>query len=157
MWYTGFSLGWLLSLLSTGTWASVVATHGLSCPTAHGIFPDQMEPVFPALAGGFFTTQPPGKLQTACLNNRVILSSLEARGPRSRCGQSWFLLRLEGKTCPRLSLSFCWFTGHLQCSLACRSITQISAFVVFSLCTSIGPVFPFCNDPAYLGNSLSIT
>ena len=37
--------------------ASVVAAHGLSCPSACGIFPDQgLNP--PALAGGFLTTGP---------------------------------------------------------------------------------------------------
>ena len=35
--------------------ASVVEVPGLSCPAAHGIFPDQ------ALAGGFLTTGPLGK------------------------------------------------------------------------------------------------
>ena len=36
--------------------------HGLSCPTACGTFPgSQMEPVSPASAGKFFTTEPPGK------------------------------------------------------------------------------------------------
>ena len=40
--------------------ASVLAVHRLSCPMVHGIFPDQ-EPVYPALAGRFFTTEPPGK------------------------------------------------------------------------------------------------
>ena len=38
-----------------------VAVHGLGCPTACGTSPDQgLEPVSAALAGGFFTTQPPG-------------------------------------------------------------------------------------------------
>ena len=47
----GFSLGWLLLLWSTGSRAhrlrllrcvgSVVASRGLSCPAACGIFPDQ--------------------------------------------------------------------------------------------------------------------
>ena len=34
--------------------------HGLSCSAACGIFPD-IEPVSPALAGGFLSTVPPGK------------------------------------------------------------------------------------------------
>ena len=42
---------------------------GLSCPAAHGTFLDQgwnlpgpgIEPMSPALVGGFFTTEPPGK------------------------------------------------------------------------------------------------
>ena len=41
---------------------SVVVAHGLSCSTACGIFPGRgLEPVSPALAGGFLTTAPPGK------------------------------------------------------------------------------------------------
>ena len=35
--------------------------HGLSCSAACGIFPDQGLNQSPALAGGFFTTEPPGK------------------------------------------------------------------------------------------------
>ena len=35
--------------------------HGLSCSTACGIFPDGLETMSPALAGGFLTTVPPGK------------------------------------------------------------------------------------------------
>ena len=41
--------------------ASLVVAHGLSCSAAWGIFPDQLEPMSPALAGGFLTTAPPGK------------------------------------------------------------------------------------------------
>ena len=42
--------------------SSVVVAFGLCCSTACGIFPDQgSNPVSPALAGGFFTTEPPGK------------------------------------------------------------------------------------------------
>ena len=35
--------------------------HRLSCSTARGIFPDRGLNLSPALAGGFFTTKPPGK------------------------------------------------------------------------------------------------
>ena len=41
---------------------SGVVAHGLGCPVACGIFPDQgTEPVSPVLAGGLSTTGPPGK------------------------------------------------------------------------------------------------
>ena len=42
---------------------SVVVVHGLSHPTACGIFPDleSFEPLSPELAGWFLTTEPPGK------------------------------------------------------------------------------------------------
>ena len=45
-----------------GMQTSVVVVHGHCCPAACGIFLDQgSNPVSPALAGGFFTTGPPGK------------------------------------------------------------------------------------------------
>ena len=42
---------------------SVVAELRLTCPEASGILVPQpgMEPVYPALEGGFLTTGPPGK------------------------------------------------------------------------------------------------
>ena len=48
-----------------GLTSSAVAVHRLSCPAAGEIFPGpEMEPVSSALAGGFLTTQPPGKPMT---------------------------------------------------------------------------------------------
>ena len=42
--------------------SSAVEPLGLSCSLARGICPDQgLEPVSPALTGGFFTPEPPGK------------------------------------------------------------------------------------------------
>ena len=42
--------------------ASVFVAHGLSCPTVCGDLPGPgIEPLFPALEGGFLTTGPPGK------------------------------------------------------------------------------------------------
>ena len=40
---------------------SVPVAHGLSCSAACGIFPGQGSNPCSALAGGFFTTEPPGK------------------------------------------------------------------------------------------------
>ena len=55
--------------------------HGLSCSVACGIFPDQgsREPISPALAGGFLTTEPLGKsfpslLILFCAKEKVIIS-----------------------------------------------------------------------------------
>ena len=45
-------------LQSTG---SVAVVHRLSCSTACGIFPDQGSNLASALAGRFFTTEPPEK------------------------------------------------------------------------------------------------
>ena len=42
--------------------SSGVLAHGISCPKAHGIIPDQgQNPLSIALAGGLLTTGPPGK------------------------------------------------------------------------------------------------
>ena len=44
---------------------------GLSFPSA-GVLPDPgIEPMSPALAGRFFTTEPPGKPMVLCSNNMV--------------------------------------------------------------------------------------
>ena len=40
---------------------SVVVVRWPSCPEACGIFPDQRLDLSPVLAGGFLTTEPPGK------------------------------------------------------------------------------------------------
>ena len=45
--------------------SSVVVEHRLSCLAACGILPEQcLEPMFPAFAGIFLTTGPPGKSQS---------------------------------------------------------------------------------------------
>ena len=52
-----------------GLQTSVAVAFGLCCSTVCGIFPDQgSNPVSPALAGGFFTTEPPGKPPIMFLN-----------------------------------------------------------------------------------------
>ena len=57
---TPASVAAALGLESTG---SAVVALGLCCSEACGDLPGPgMEPVFPALAGGFFTTEPPRKL-----------------------------------------------------------------------------------------------
>ena len=58
---------WRLLLLpkqALGVWASIVVENGVSCPLAWGILPDQRLNLNPLhLAGGFLTTEPPGKPQ----------------------------------------------------------------------------------------------
>ena len=56
----GFQGAWALSLRHV---SSVVVACGLSCPEACGILVPLpgIEPMSPALEGGFFTTGPPGK------------------------------------------------------------------------------------------------
>ena len=71
LWCVGFSLWWLLLLRTMGSRrvGSVVAVHGLSsCGTRASLLRGMwdlpgpgLEPVSPALAGGFLTTAPPGK------------------------------------------------------------------------------------------------
>ena len=56
---TAFSLWWLLLLRSNG---AVVMVHGLSCPVACGIFPDQdLNPCPLHWQVDFLTNGPPGK------------------------------------------------------------------------------------------------
>ena len=65
LWCTGFSLLWLLFLQSRGSGrvGSVVVAHRPSCSAACGILSSGpwIKPTFPASAGGFVTTVPPGK------------------------------------------------------------------------------------------------
>ena len=73
LWCVGFSLQWFLSLLSTGfscygSWAWDLAGFSSCGPWAQllqamwNLSRSGIEPVSPALVGGFFTTEPPGKL-----------------------------------------------------------------------------------------------
>ena len=63
-----------------GAQASAVVAHGLSCPLARDILPDQRLNLGPLqLAGGFLTTEPPGKSQSVyyygtgvCVQNTII-------------------------------------------------------------------------------------
>ena len=83
-----------LFLVVTSGRYSLAVVHGLSCPTACEIFPDQRlktEPLSPVLAGGFLSTGPPGKSTCrfvgslcafptyliSCSANSSYLSSLE--------------------------------------------------------------------------------
>ena len=64
---------WALSLRHV---SSVVVAQGLSCPAACGILvpPPGMEPVSPALEGGFFTTGPPGKFRYFIFLKAIVSS-----------------------------------------------------------------------------------
>ena len=58
-----FFLSWSVGSRAFGlqTVGSVAGAHRLSCPEACGIFLDRgLNPLSPALAGRFFTTEPPG-------------------------------------------------------------------------------------------------
>ena len=48
--------------------------HGLGCPAAPGslVPPPGIEPVFPELAGGFFTTKSPGKSLKLYFKNSIL-------------------------------------------------------------------------------------
>ena len=63
---------------------------GLPCPPP-GDLPDPgMEPGCPALAGGFFTTEPPGSPDADVSSLRALLwmlFSVTAVGPDIRCGK----------------------------------------------------------------------
>ena len=55
---------------------SVAAGHGLSCSIAWGIFSDQGSNSSPALADGFFPTEPPGKPLTWHFKPNVFLEAV---------------------------------------------------------------------------------
>ena len=59
LWCVGFSLLWLL-LWNSGS-SLVVVAHGLRCPKARGLFPDQGLKTHVPCLGGFLTTGPLGK------------------------------------------------------------------------------------------------
>ena len=52
-----------------------VVMHGLSCPGMWDLPRPQMEPVSPALAGKFFTTEPPGKSRRGSVFRELCLES----------------------------------------------------------------------------------
>ena len=61
IWYTQRSTSAFFKIFLKNL-GSVVVAHGLSCSAACEIFPGPgLEPVSPALAGGFLITVPPGK------------------------------------------------------------------------------------------------
>ena len=59
---------------------------------------------------------------------------------------------MDGKSVLWVSPSFRWFACHLQCSLPCRRITQISAFIFtwHSPCICV-QVLPFYKDSSHIG------
>ena len=84
LWCMGFSLQWLLLLWSTGSrhagfsscgsWALEcrLSSCGAQASLLHSMWDlprPGLEPTYPALAGGFLTTAPPGKSQIQTLNS----------------------------------------------------------------------------------------
>lgn len=68
--HTGFSLRGLLSFWAQalGCTGSVFVTHGLSCPLAYGLFPDQGSNT--CVEGGLSTISPPGRSLWSELMNK---------------------------------------------------------------------------------------
>ena len=69
LWCTGFSLRWLLSLRSTGSRHVGFSSCGARALLLRGLWDiprPGLEPMSPALAGGFLTTVPPGKPHLDC-------------------------------------------------------------------------------------------
>ena len=75
LWCVGFSLRWLLSSQSTGSRCTgeVVVAHGLSCPAACDIFPDQ------------------GSNPCPCIGRQILIHCATREGPRQNfiCKQQW--------------------------------------------------------------------
>ena len=78
------------------------------------------------------------------LSKKFIVSQLRRLEVQDqRVGRVGSFKGWEGERVPGLSPSFRWFTGHLVCSLACRSVTlSVFIFACVSLC--VCPHFPFC-------------
>ena len=102
-----------MSGLSCGTrafwlWSagSVVAAHGLSCPTACGILVPRpgIKPMSPTLEGGFSTTGPPRKSPLVLFNLSVeqwltvVLSLGSEKWPRDCYGTGAREIRAVGKS-----------------------------------------------------------
>ena len=86
LWCAGFSLRWILLLRSTGsrctgfsscgTWAQQLWCTGLVFRGMWDLPRPGIEPVSPALAGGFLTTAPPGKSQFTLYSKPLIPTTL---------------------------------------------------------------------------------
>ena len=82
--------------------ASIVVAQGLSCSMACGDLPGAgIEPVSPALAGGYLTTAPPGKSGISVILLAFLQMNSTASTPnccwprRSRCCTGWFRKRKQ--------------------------------------------------------------
>ena len=78
------------------------------------------------------------------LSKKFIVSQLCRLEVQDQCvGRVASFKGWEGEHVSGLSPSFWWFTGHLVCSLACRSITpSVFIFACGSLCVCVS-MFPF--------------
>ena len=80
----GFSLRWLLLLQSTGSRHAGCSSCGTRAQLLHGMWDlpgPGIEPMSPALAGGFLTTAPPGKsLDVLCFSNSPHLTDATCQG-----------------------------------------------------------------------------
>ena len=90
--YMGFSLQWLLFLQSTGSRerAQWLRCTGLVAPSMLDLPGPGIKPMSPALAGGFFTTGPPGKSQKVSFEKGTLKSRLASTSFRSTgAKQGW--------------------------------------------------------------------
>ena len=116
----GFSLGGFscCRARALGARASGVVAHGLSCSLACGIFPGPgLEPVSPALAGGFLTTVPPRTYDS------LTLCELHPALPCSKSPPVAFALQKKGRR-PTAQRQTDPITGLPDASSDCFEITQ---------------------------------
>ena len=82
-------LHWVLvaagRIFVAATGFSLVAVHRLSCPGACGILvpPPEIEPMSPALEGGFLTTGPPGKALNATFKKGFMFTEIYQQDRKS--------------------------------------------------------------------------
>ena len=116
---------------------SVVVAHGLSCPAACGMLVPsaRTEPMYPALAGGFWATIPPGKSLTALLSLYFSYTVSEypnkmtSPWPLNTVGFTLSLLVVQTCFLRRARSPNYWRSRHYHYSLGWRH--QINSLVIF--------------------------
>ena len=131
----GLSLSRPLLLRSTGSRraGSVIVAHGPSCSVVCGIIPRPgLEPVSPALAGGFSTTAPPGK--PPGLSFKVWISFQESveQGRAKSVGSVSFTLTFASRC-------FCSLKGYCLYIMACLREPRLNVKPKFNLCSGKHP------------------
>ena len=113
---------------------SAVVAHELSCPSACGIFPNQGSNFYPALAGEFLTSGPPGKVPVIFLHQCEWANA-------SSCGLGWrtekqaFFCLYKKSITPQI-LGIKW----LQSKLILTHRKCFSSVLFFGQCMSTGSV-----------------
>ena len=118
-----------------------IVTHGLHCPSVHGILVPQpgLEPTSPALQGRFLTTGPPGKfLRVTFYLSEIFTTSSPGASPQIILRELFW----GGKGGSQDIQEFC-NKGHIVWSskillIKTRYLEESSAFLCKGRCKSLG-------------------